>query len=130
MSSKRNKNVNPELEQELEEQVDVETEETEETDNINVETEDTEETNGSDVETEETTEEEPKQQEEPESAMHKGLVINCMKLNVRKGPGKEFPVVETIMVGKKVVVKDVHDDEWFKIPGKGYVMKKFISIGQ
>lgn len=124
MSSKRNKNVNLEPEQEFEEQVDVEMEETEET------TEDLEEINDAEDETEETAEEEPKQQEEPESAIHKGLVINCMKLNVRKGPGKEFPVVETIMVGKKIVVKDIGNDEWFKIPGKGYVMKKFISIGQ
>lgn len=124
MSNKRNKNVNPELEQELEEQVDVETEETEET------AKDLEEANNTDVEAEDTTEEESKPQEEPESAMHKGLVINCMKLNVRTGPGKEFPVAETIMAGKKVVVKEVHNDEWFKIPGKGFVMKKFISIGQ
>lgn len=118
MSSKRNKNVNPELEQELEEQVDTENEDFEEETDVETDAE------------EETAEEEPKQQEEPESAMHKGIVINCMKLNVRKGPGKEFPVVETIMAGKKIVVKDIDNDEWFKIPGKGFVMKKFISIGQ
>ena len=62
------------------------------------------------------------------AVLHEGTVYNCMKLNVRKGPSKDTPVLYTITAGSKIVVKDTNNDEWFKIPGQGYVMKKFISL--
>lgn len=62
------------------------------------------------------------------SILHEGTVYNCMKLNVRKGPSKDTPVLYTITAGSKIVVKDTNDKEWYKIPGQGYVMKKFISL--
>lgn len=134
MASKRNKNnfkpveVETEVEAKLQEE---ETPELEEKETEEVEAEDVEET--AETKEPETTEapvvEEPKAQvkEEP-IPMHEGLVVNCMKLNIRKGPGKEYTVHETIPVGKKVIVRDCENPEWFKIPGKGYVMKKFIKI--
>ena len=60
--------------------------------------------------------------------LREGVVYNCMKLNVRKGPSKDTAVLHTIASGSKVFVKETGDAEWFKIPGQGYVMKKFISL--
>lgn len=60
--------------------------------------------------------------------LHEGTVYNCMKLNVRKGPSKDTPVLYTITADSKIVVKDTDNNEWYKIPGQGYVMKKFISL--
>ena len=62
------------------------------------------------------------------SILHEGTVYNCMKLNVRNGPSKDTPVLYTITAGSKIVVKDTDNNEWYKIPGQGYVMKKFVSL--
>ena len=73
----------------------------------------------------------PKEEVEDEKSsnpVYSGVVTGCAKLNVRKGPGKDFPVVRTLPVDTKVVVKDCGSDEWYKIPGQGFVMKAFITI--
>lgn len=65
---------------------------------------------------------------EKSESLLKGVVVNCIRLNVRKGPGKENLVVTTIPEGNVIVVKECDNPDWYKIPGKGYVMKKFIKL--
>lgn len=58
----------------------------------------------------------------------KGKVINCERLNVRKGPSKEEEVVAVLKVGTVIVIEKIKDNkEWYKTPS-GYVMSKFIKM--
>jgi len=63
----------------------------------------------------------------------KGVVTDCLKLNVRKEPDSEAEVIGQITAATKLVVyENESTDEFYKICTysgiEGYCMKKFISI--
>ena len=58
----------------------------------------------------------------------RGKVVNCERLNVRKGPSTDDKVVTVLKVGSIVRVDILEDNnDWYKIP-EGYVMAKFIKV--
>ena len=71
---------------------------------------------------------EPQNTEEKKDGLLKGVVVNCTRLNLRKGPTKENSVVAILPVGSELIVKECDEDDWYKVPGKGYVMKAYIEI--
>ena len=58
-------------------------------------------------------------------------IVNCKFLNLRTGPGKEYPVGVISQVGIKVEVESV-DGEWAKVYTEmgftGYAMKRFLAL--
>lgn len=86
------------------------------------------------VSTEETiTEETITPSEEPITVEDKviGIVINCQKLNIRKGPSKSTEVECVIEAGKEVEIIKQANASWYSVTfddKKGYCMKKFIEI--
>lgn len=75
--------------------------------------------------------EEPKQEQkpvkEPEVRVLRGVVQNCTRLNIRKGPSKETEIVGVLSAGIVTVVEETESPDWYKTK-KGYVMKKFIKL--
>ena len=70
---------------------------------------------------------------EPTVEPKKGVVTDCLKLNVRKEPNSEAEVIGQITAATKLVVyENESEDEFYKICTysgiEGYCMKKFISI--
>lgn len=60
-----------------------------------------------------------------------GIVANCQRLNVRKGPSKSTEVECIIEAGKEVEIIKQVNDSWYSVAfddNKGYCMKKFIEI--
>lgn len=55
----------------------------------------------------------------------KGKVINCERLNVRKGPSTDYEVVSVLTVDTVVPIAK-EGKEWYRVPG-GYVMAKYIK---
>ena len=70
--------------------------------------------------------------ETPQAAPKMGVVINCDRLNVRKGPSKQTNPASTISKGTIVeIVEELPD--WYKITAangniKGYCMSEFIEL--
>ena len=70
---------------------------------------------------------------EPTVEPKKGVVTDCLKLNVRKEPNSEAEVISQITAATKLVVyENESTDKFYKICTysgiEGYCMKKFISI--
>lgn len=63
----------------------------------------------------------------PETRVLRGVVQNCSRLNVRKGPSKETEVVAVLTAGIVTVVEETESPDWYKTK-KGYVMSKFIRL--
>lgn len=67
-------------------------------------------------------------------SIKKGVVHNCINLNVRKEPTKSAPVLNYIPAGTNVKVLSEANDEWYKVHadgvGTGFCMKEFIKIGK
>lgn len=65
--------------------------------------------------------------EEVKADPKKGKVIDCERLNVRKGPSIDDEVVAVLKVGTVVIIEPAEDTkEWYKTPS-GYVMAKYIK---
>lgn len=63
-----------------------------------------------------------------------GIVSGCNKLNIRKDPGVESPIVCIVDSGSKLSIDTTDStDEWCKVYTEtgfeGFCMKKFITIG-
>lgn len=58
-------------------------------------------------------------------------IVNCKFLNLRVGPGKEYPVGVIAQVGTKVEVELIEGD-WAQVHTamgfKGYALKQFLSL--
>lgn len=72
--------------------------------------------------------------EEPIAEFKNEIVgmVECDKLNVRKGPGVENDIVCVINKGTKVEITNEPDEDWYEIYTvsgiEGFCMKKFIKI--
>lgn len=60
-------------------------------------------------------------------------VVNCDKLNVRRGPSKDSKVMCIVSKGEEVMlVAEESTEEWYKVITKtgfdGYCMKEFIDM--
>ena len=70
---------------------------------------------------------EPKKVEIPKPATKTGKVIDCERLNVRKGPSTDYEVVSVLKVGTVIEIEKVPETkEWYKT-NDGYVMAKYIK---
>lgn len=72
-------------------------------------------------------------QEEQEPEMLTGVVVDCVKLNVRSAAEATAPVICTIRRGTEVVIiEDESTDEFYAIYTasgiEGFCMKQYISI--
>ena len=70
---------------------------------------------------------------EPVAEPKKGVVTDCLRLNVRKEPDSEAEIIGQITAATKLVVyENESTDEFYKICTysgiEGFCMKKFISI--
>ena len=77
----------------------------------------------------ETIEDEPTLIEVPPS---KGIVFNCEKLNIRKGPDKKEKVLCIVNKGSKLTIHDKDTSDWFNVTTEdgveGFCMKKFVDL--
>lgn len=56
----------------------------------------------------------------------KGLVTNCVALNVRSEMNTDSIIIETVPAGSVLTIHEKFDG-WFKVDG-GYVVSDFISV--
>lgn len=80
-------------------------------------------------------EEKPEEQVKPEvSSISKGTVVNCSKLNIRKGPKSDAKVITIVDAGTKLSIEDIEKakGDWYKVitdkKVHGYCMKKYVKI--
>lgn len=64
-----------------------------------------------------------------------GVVIECEKLNVRRGPYMISPVLCTVRLGEELIIDEKEStNEFYKVctaeGTKGYCMKKFINANK
>lgn len=88
-----------------------------------------------DVDNQQTIEENIVVEETPVVCPEHGVVVNCMKLNVRKTPDAKSKIVCVIDKGFNVTInKDKSTDGWYAVDvnphTSGYCMKQFIAIEQ
>lgn len=61
----------------------------------------------------------------------KGIVKDCMNLNVRKKPSKDSEILGVIPKDSEVILVDDTVDGWFKVRAKGigtgFCMRKYIT---
>lgn len=62
-----------------------------------------------------------------------GVVVNCQRLNVRKGPSTDAEILTTIKASSEVKIDtDTSTDEFYKIHTdagiEGFCMKKYITL--
>lgn len=78
--------------------------------------------------------EEPVAKKEPKNKVKKGVVVDCVKLNVRSNPHPNAHVELTIDKGTEVEITDSNGDFYFVRKAtategfNGWCMKKFISV--
>lgn len=62
----------------------------------------------------------------------KGVVKDCMNLNVRSNPSIDSEILGTIPKNHEVIVLDDSEEGWFKINvtgiGTGFCMSKYINV--
>lgn len=80
-----------------------------------------------------TTEEEPEVIDEVVKPEVVGVIIDCMKLNVRKTPNPYGEIIGTIDVDSEVTINDAEStNEFYKICTaagvEGFCVKKFIQV--
>ena len=77
----------------------------------------------------ETVDGEPIPTEEPTS---QGVVFNCERLNIRKGPDKKEEVLCIVNKGSKLTIHDKGTSDWLKVTTEdgveGFCMKKFVDL--
>lgn len=77
-----------------------------------------------------------KTMQNPEDFIHEFRVKNALTiritadvLNVRKGPGTEYPVFCTVRRNERYHITEVVNDRWGKlISGAGYVNMKYVEV--
>ena len=61
-----------------------------------------------------------------------GVVFNCERLNIRKGPNKKEDVLCIVDKGSKLTINDKTTKDWFKVTTEdgveGFCMKKFVEV--
>lgn len=78
------------------------------------------------VEVKEEVKEEIKEEPKPVTKVSRGKVVNCERLNVRKGPSTDTEVVNVLVVGTVVELVN-KGKEWHRTK-EGYVMAKYIKV--
>ncbi|MBP5595194.1 MAG: SH3 domain-containing protein [Pseudobutyrivibrio sp.] len=78
------------------------------------------------VEVKEEVKEEIKEEPKPVTKVSRGKVVNCERLNVRKGPSTDTEVVNVLVVGTVVELVN-KGKEWHRTK-EGYVMSKYIKV--
>ena len=68
-----------------------------------------------------------------EPKFSKGVVSNCVKLNIRKAPDKTAPVIGVVNVGAELKINIFESsDSWYKVTTKnkknGYCMVDFVTL--
>lgn len=62
----------------------------------------------------------------------KGIVFNCERLNIRKGPDKKEDVLCIVNKGSKLTIHDKGTSDWFNVTTEdgveGFCMKKFVDF--
>lgn len=67
--------------------------------------------------------------------VEKGIVVDCVRLKIRKEPKKEAHVVSVVDAGAelRVIDRNEHDGDWYKVitanKVHGYCMKKYVKLG-
>lgn len=61
-----------------------------------------------------------------------GVIANCDRLNIRKGPSVDTEILAVVDRGTKVVVEPISNNEFYKVYVEsgieGYAMKAYIAL--
>lgn len=73
-------------------------------------------------------EETPKEKEK-KGSVTKGIVTGCTKLNIRKAPKADAPIVTVVDAGTELKIFDIEkaNNGWYKVD-KGYCMTKYVKL--
>lgn len=68
------------------------------------------------------------------NSVKKGIVVDCLKLNIRKDPKSDAKVVTIVDAGAKLKIDEEGSvGDWYKVTTEkkayGYCMKKYVKIG-
>lgn len=71
----------------------------------------------------------PETKKKTEGGITKGIVTGCEKLNIRKAPKLDAPVVTVVNAGTELRIFDIEKatNGWYKVD-KGYCMSKYVKI--